>query len=104
MSKKAGQLVLSFFISMFLLVCLSSAKNVYLNCSVSTTCQYPNVNVLSISDLSDAHAELNSQSNYPYHVCCSPVNTTISVSQEISGGFIGLSYPTDAHAEIGTQN
>lgn len=78
-----------------------SADPIFFNCTVSTSCS--GLDVFHISDLTDAHAELNSQSNYQYKVCCNATGTDISVSQEISGGFIGLSYPTDAHIEAGNK-
>lgn len=76
-------------------------SQIYINCSVTTSCQ--DVDVFHISDLTDAHAELNTQNNYPYRICCRAEGTTLSVSNEISGGIIGLSYYTNAHVEIGNQ-
>jgi hypothetical protein len=81
---------------------LSLSQSPKITCTVETSCSY--TNVFRISDLTDAHAELNTQSNYPYIVCCKIDGLSLSVSQEISGGFIGLSYPTDAHVEEGNQN
>jgi len=71
-------------------------------CSVETSCSY--THVFRISDVIDAHAEMNTQSNYPYIVCCRIDGSTLTVSQEISKGFIGLSNPTDAHVESGNEN
>ncbi|MEM5801480.1 MAG: hypothetical protein QW474_02955 [Candidatus Aenigmatarchaeota archaeon] len=73
-----------------------------ITCSIETSCSY--TGVFRISDLTDAHAELITQTNYPYVVCCRIDGASLSVSQEISGGFIGLSNPTDAHVEAGSQN
>ncbi|MFN6992535.1 MAG: hypothetical protein ACK4MM_07445 [Fervidobacterium sp.] len=94
-------MIFFFFIFMILLNFPLVESQIYINCTVTTTC--PDVDVFHISDLTDAHAELNTQNNYQYKVCCKATGTTLSVSNEISGGIIGLSYPTDAHAEIGNQ-
>ncbi len=94
----------SFLITFFFLILLDispATSQIYMECSVTTTCS--DIDVFHISDLTDAHAELNTQTNYPYKVCCRATGTTLSVSNEISGGIIGLSYPTDAHVEIGSQ-
>lgn len=95
------------WIFIFLLIFLifikySISQTPELICSIETTCSY--TGVFRISDLTDAHAELMTQSNYPYIVCCRVNGLTLSVFQEIGGGFIGLSNPTDAHVEAGNQN
>jgi hypothetical protein len=81
---------------------LSLSQSPKITCTVETSCSY--THAFRISDLTDAHAELSTQSNYPYIVCCRIDGTSLAVTQEISGGFIGLSYPTDAHVESGNQN
>lgn len=103
MLNKSKNIILMIFLSFFIvLLSIPLIKSqIFINCSVTTTCS--DVDVFHISDLTDAHAELNTQSNYQYKVCCRANGTSLSVTNEISGGIIGLSYPTDAHVEIGNQ-
>ncbi len=95
-------LIVLLFIVFFILVKYSLSQTPKITCSVETSCSY--TSVFRISSLTDGHAELNTQSNYPYIVCCRINGINLEVTQEISGGFIGLSYPTDAHIEFGDQN
>jgi hypothetical protein len=95
-------LIFAIIILVALMIKYSFSQTTKITCSVETSCSY--TPAFRISDLTDAHAELSTQSNYPYIVCCRIDGTSLTVSQEISGGFIGLSTPTDAHVEAGSQN
>ena len=57
--------------------------------------------VLKMSDLANAHAELPSQSNYKYGVCCTGVNDDLSVEENPAicsqGRVVALSNETNAH-------
>lgn len=74
-----------------------------LYCFVSTNC--PDTAVFRMSDLKDAHAEIQSLSNYDYKACCRSANDTLSNScispQAIP---LHLSANTDAHAEKSSQS
>ncbi len=69
-------------------------------CRVDTACQSWETDVLHISSLFNAHAELPPppQGNYPYKICCQgPV--TLGISCTAGTTFLKLSSPTNAHVE-----
>jgi trimeric autotransporter adhesin len=71
-----------------------------LSCSVTTTCNSPSVVVFRMSAVSNAHAELASQSNYPQLVCCSASGA--SLSNTCSGTFataVKLISTTNSHVQ-----
>jgi peptidoglycan hydrolase-like protein with peptidoglycan-binding domain len=75
-----------------------------LSCTVSTTCNSPDVVVFRMASTSNSHAELPSQSNYSQLVCCSGVT---GLSNSCSGSYsvvARLSADTNAHIEEGTQS
>ncbi len=73
-----------------------------LSCKITTSCPYGIV-VYRMSDLTNAHAELPSQSNYTQMVCCTGVpglsNQCLSNYQTV----LKLSSQTNAHVEKNTQ-
>jgi hypothetical protein len=74
-----------------------------LSCKITTSCPY-GVVVYKLSDLSNAHAELPSQSNYSQMVCCTGVP---GLSNQCSGNYqtvLKLSSLTNAHVEKNTQD
>ncbi|MEM5878689.1 MAG: hypothetical protein QXF12_07485 [Candidatus Aenigmatarchaeota archaeon] len=91
------------FLILFLLFSnFTESQEITLQCFVTTSCSY--TDVFHISDIEDAHAEMNTQNNYPYKVCCRLSNgMNINVAERQNNGIIGLSYTTNAHAEIGNQ-
>lgn len=79
-------------------------RSVYaaLTCSVTTVCNSPNVVIFRMSNTTNAHAELPSQSNYSQLVCCSGVtglgnscSGTYAVAAKLSG-------TTNAHVQQNT--
>jgi len=89
-----------FRLSIFLLFILLTSKAVVaLSCSVSTSCD--NVVVFKMSGTSNAHAELPTQANYGYYVCCSETG----LGNSCSGNYavvLRLSSATNAHVEKNT--
>ncbi|MCK4670598.1 MAG: right-handed parallel beta-helix repeat-containing protein, partial [Nanoarchaeota archaeon] len=61
--------------------------------------------VLHMSDIEDAHAELPNQSNYGFVVCCNESRgfTTITNTSTKGFNFLDLSNYTNAHVELPTQ-
>jgi len=73
-------------------------------CYVSTNCNSDTI-VFAMSDLKDAHAELQSvpSPNYPYKVCCKSATDTLSNSCTSPDSIpLHLSASTDAHVEQNT--
>ena len=94
--------------------CLAYYESNYLACSIipiADTCEVSEENqddtsiqaasILNIYSLAGGHAELASQVNYPYKVCCEGTSLTNSCS----GGeaVLNLSSVTNAHVEKNTQ-
>ncbi len=96
-----GTLVVSMF---FTGVLLHSIAHAALSCSLTTTCDAPNVIVLKLSSSTNAHAELPSQSNYAQFVCCSATTLGTSCSATTTATFLKLSSTTNAHVEQNTQS
>lgn len=74
------------------------------SCTVSATCNNPDVVIMRISGTDNAHAELASQSNYSNLVCCSGIT---GLGNSCSGNFetvAKLSATTNAHVEENTQS
>lgn len=95
--------------------CLAFFESNYLACSIipsEDTCSVSSehqddpsasaVSIFNIYSLTGNHAELATQTNYPYKVCCEGS----SLSNECSGGTValGLSGITNAHVEKNTQS
>ena len=92
---------------MVFLLFLTPAFSV-LSCEVQTVCNAPNITVYRMSSLSNAHAELYTQTNYPYKVCCQDVIGGIPTGIDINNGcadinFLDISDPTNAHVERSDQ-
>jgi hypothetical protein len=69
-------------------------------CSVKTSCSTGETEVFHMSDLGNAHAELATQGNYPYKVCCGGApGLTTDCNQPGSEIILKLSQVTNAHAE-----
>ena len=94
--------------------CLAYYESNYLACTIipfAETCAVSEANqsdssiqsasILNIYSLSGGHAELASQSNYPYKVCCEGTSLTNSCSGGTS--ILNLSGETNAHVEKNTQ-
>ncbi len=92
----AGDAVLAILFGIAIL--FFSAEALSLTCSVGTSCS--NVVVFKLSNNTGGHAELPSQSNYAYSVCCSEPGTTLN--NTCTGNNITvlkLSDVTNAHVE-----
>ncbi|MEM7819681.1 MAG: hypothetical protein QXD48_02525 [Candidatus Aenigmatarchaeota archaeon] len=88
------------FIVLFLFVKTTSAT---LICDVVQTCNY--TDVLHLSNLSNAHAELPTYSNYNYKLCCYD-SIGIQIGTSCSGIYstlLRLSNETNAHIEKNTE-
>lgn len=71
-----------------------------LECTVrQTSCEGGEVKILGLSDVTNAHAELASQTDYDYHVCCKDTDDASTISSACGESVLGLSTPTDAHVE-----
>ena len=88
----------------------STGQSDPLNCFVSVACNNPYVTVFKMSSLSDAHAEVPSQTNFDYKVCCRSSLATETLSSDCNNpnppNFIALhlSAITDANVEQNNQN
>jgi len=70
-----------------------------LSCSMTTSCDY--TDIFHMSNETNAHAELNNNSNYAYEVCCYDPSG-FSLGTSCSGDYetlLHLSNQTNAHAE-----
>jgi len=70
----------------------------YLECGISPECQEKYIDMLHMSGLTNAHAELPNRSNYDYKVCCKSIS--VSLSNTCSGQntpFLSLAYETNSH-------
>lgn len=89
------------------LVCLFASSpqilNAALSCSVSATCNSPDVVLFRVSAASNAHAELPSQSNYTAKVCCTGIT---GLGNSCAGNYavvVRLDATTNAHLEQNDQ-
>ncbi|MFH0949029.1 MAG: hypothetical protein V1802_00910, partial [Candidatus Aenigmatarchaeota archaeon] len=92
-----------FVILLFLIPLLLYSGNVYadLQCAVKDSCNSGEVAILNLENDQGGHAELSSQTNYQYRLCC--LDTSGSLGNSCSGNFIEvlkLSSPTNAHVEV----
>jgi len=91
------------------IVCLISiliASFVYasLSCSVTSSCSVGTTDVFHMSDIDNAHAELNTQTEYTNEVCCVDDNGIVPLGTDCSGAtLLRLSDVTNAHAEKSTE-
>ncbi|MDW7990090.1 MAG: hypothetical protein RMH75_05460 [Archaeoglobaceae archaeon] len=81
-------LVVNFFVAFCLLLTVSRAS---LFCTINQgdcigSNDFPGTLVLRISNLTNAHAELPNENNYPYRVCCNASYDKIEV--KINGVWI----------------
>ena len=92
-------------ISAFVIVCSILAIPVVhaaLTCTVGTSCA--GTTVFKMQATTNAHAELNSQSNYTQLVCCSGVAGLGTSCSGVFATVAKLSGTTNAHVELGTQS
>ncbi|MFZ2072206.1 MAG: GIY-YIG nuclease family protein [Minisyncoccia bacterium] len=75
-----------------------------LTCSVANVCNSPDTVIFKISGNSNAHAELQSQSNYSKYICCSGVSGIGNSCSGTSVAVARLSGITNAHVEENTQS
>lgn len=72
-----------------------------LNCSVVFGgCSPGYVDVMHMSDLTDAHAELPNGTEYDYAVCCNDAKGAVNFTNSSGVNIVDLSSETNAHAEI----
>lgn len=74
-----------------------------LSCKVATSCS-SGISVLRMSGTDNAHAELSSQSNYPYVICCTGVPGLLNQCTGNYATVLKLSSTTNAHVEENTQD
>lgn len=94
------KLVLEGIWILFLLILLAET-NADMSCEVTTTCSY--TDIFHISNLTNAHAELNNNSNYNQIVCCRDTNSIAALGTGNTGNYttlLHLSTETDAHVEL----
>ncbi len=75
-----------------------------LSCDVVTNCN--NTDIFHISNETNAHAELNNNSNYAYEICCNDT-AGLNVSNNCLGYYktlLHLSNQTNAHAELNNKS
>lgn len=87
------------FILSILLISILPSQTLALTCSVDTTCS--GIVVFKMSSTSNAHAELPTQTNYGYYVCCSDSGLGNSCSGNYAVA-LRLSSDTNAHVEKNT--
>ena len=90
------------FVWWFLLASTLSAGT--LSCSVSATCNSPDVVIYKMSGTSNAHAELPSQSNYSNLVCCTGVG---GLGNSCSGTYVTvlkLQSTSNSHVQQNNQS
>ncbi len=91
-------LVFSFFFE----ISAASVAFAALSCTVATSCS-GGVVVLRMNTLSNSHAELPSQANYPELVCCSGVTGLANTCSDDFAVLLRLSGATNAHVEENSQ-
>ena len=75
-----------------------------LSCNVITSCSY--TDIFHISNETNAHAELNNNSNYNYKICCNDT-AGLNIGTICSGEYftlLHLSNQTNAHAELNNES
>jgi hypothetical protein len=75
-----------------------------LSCTVSTSCSGSDVVVFKMKTTTNSHAELPSQNNYPYSVCCGGVEGLANTCANTWGIVLRLSGDTNAHVEESNQS
>jgi parallel beta-helix repeat protein len=68
-----------------------------------TSCDAGYTDVLHLSALENAHAELPNETSYNYKVCCKDANGTVSIGNSTGAAFLKLSSSTNAHVEESSQ-
>ncbi|MDD5086167.1 MAG: hypothetical protein PHV16_00255 [Candidatus Nanoarchaeia archaeon] len=103
LNKRGG--ALGFFIFFILIFFISSyVVDTALLCEVVTNCN--NTDIFHISNQTNAHAELNNNSNYVYEVCCNDT-TGLDVGTSCAGEYftlLHLSNQTNAHVELNNES
>lgn len=89
------------------LVCLSASSpqilNAALSCTVTATCNSPDVVLFKVSAASNAHAEIPSLSNYTAKVCCTGITGLDNLCTGNYAVVARLSATTNAHIEQNDQ-
>ncbi|HTZ42102.1 MAG TPA: hypothetical protein VMC07_02780 [Candidatus Omnitrophota bacterium] len=100
MNKRGIGFVILLFIA-FLSVNFISASSVTCTIRAGTSCNSGEIRLMGLSDVTNAHGELPSQTTYPYSLCCTNPNPTLwNTSCSGTNKVLGLSSSTNAHAEI----
>jgi len=84
-------------------ILLSPFVDTVLLCEVTQSCSY--TDIFHISNQTNAHAELNNNSNYTYKICCSDTSG-LNIGTNCSGEYftlLHLSNQTNAHAELNNE-
>jgi len=92
-----GILILSLIVS-------SHFVDTSLSCSIVTTC--PHTDIFHISNETNAHAELNNNSNYDHKICCNDT-TGLNIGTSCTGEYytlLHLSNQTNAHVELNNES
>jgi len=90
-------------VNSFIIESFSSYTSTNLTCSLISGATCSGTTIFNLYASTGGHAELSSQSNYPYKVCC----TGTGISNSCSGNYdtiLKLSSATNAHAEKKTQS
>ncbi len=94
-----GKILLFGFVSILIFIFPSSGL-ASLSCDIKTACDAGEVAVFKTSFITNAHAELPDQTNYPFNVCCGGVvalGNSCSASNNVA--VLRLSGVTNAHVE-----
>lgn len=92
------------FVFIFTSSLLANKALAQLSCQVATTCNSPDVIVLKMSSISNSHAELPTENNYPQLLCCGNIAGLSNSCSNNSGVVLRLSSATNAHVEENTQS
>lgn len=92
------------FLFLFLWLILTTPAYATLTCSVTTTCNSPDVVIFKMSSITNAHAELPNQTNYEQLVCCGGVTDLSNTCTDTYAIVAKLSSPTNAHIEQNSQS
>lgn len=72
-----------------------------LSCEISSECQQDYVDMFHLSNLTNAHAELANQSDYPYKICCKSISVLLSnICSEQNMPIVSLAKGTNAHVSL----
>lgn len=103
----ALQTYFSILVLAFLLLS-ANASAVSLSCSIKPSCDSNETDILHMSDTSNGHAELPSQSNFNNVLCCKEANNLVLITNSTTNSsgtvFLHLSDSTNAMAEKSNQS